>query len=129
MSIRSQTKDMRATILDAVERLLARYGYQKMTVDDVAREAGLAKGTLYAYFTSKEEMALATIDRLIDHLVEELQKIARAPAPPTERLQQMLVFRILYLFDRVQERSHTVDDMYMALRPQIQSPPRPLCEE
>ena len=92
-----------------------------MTVDDIAREAGIAKGTLYAYFKSKEEVALATIDGLIDNLVEELQEIARATESPANRLQQMLVFRILYLFDRAQERSHTLDDMYMALRPQYKA--------
>ncbi len=36
---------MRDKILDATERLLARYGYAKMTVEDIAREAGIGKGT------------------------------------------------------------------------------------
>jgi AcrR family transcriptional regulator len=113
--------ETRIAILDAVDRLLARYGYQKMTVDDVAREAGIAKGTLYAYFKSKEEVALATIDRTIDLLVEELHKIAHSGLPPVDRLQKMLVFRILFLFDRAQERSYALDDMYMALRPQYKA--------
>lgn len=121
MSVRSRKADVRVAILDAVDRLLARYGYHKMTVDDVAHEAGIAKGTLYAYFRSKEEMALATIDRTIGLLVEELYKIAQTQGTVTERLQQMLIFRILYLFDRAQERSHTLDDMYMALRPQYKA--------
>ena len=36
---------MRDKILDATERLLSRYGYAKMTVEDIAREAGIGKGT------------------------------------------------------------------------------------
>src|SRR5690242_10892307 len=108
MSIRSRHGDARAVILDAVDRLLAQYGYQKMTLDDIVREAGLARGTLYAYFNSKEEMALATIDRLIGLLVEELRQLAHAPGTPEERLQRMLVFRILFLFDRAQERAHAL---------------------
>ena len=121
MSVKSRNQDVRAIILDAVDRLLARYGYQKMTMEDIARDAGLAKGTLYAYFSSKEEMALATIDRTIGLLVEELRKIAHGPGTPAERLQHMLVHRILFLFDRTQEKSHALDDMYMALRPQYKA--------
>jgi AcrR family transcriptional regulator len=113
--------EIRAAILDAVERLLARYGYQKMTVDDVAREAEIAKGTLYAHFASKEEMALATIDRTIDLLGEGLREIAHSEQSVTERLERMLVFRILFLFDRVIERAHALDDMHMALRPQYKA--------
>jgi AcrR family transcriptional regulator len=121
MSLRAYNRDVRAAILDAVDRLLARYGYQKMTMDDIAREAGLARGTLYAHFKSKEEMALATIDRMIGLLVEELRQLAHSPGTPEERLQRMLVFRILFLFDRAQERSHALDDMYTALRPQYKA--------
>ncbi len=121
MSIRLRNTDACAVILDAVDRLLARYGYQKMTVDDVAREAGVAKGTLYAYFRSKEDMALATIDRTIGLLVEELRKIVLTQATPADRLEQMLVFRILFLFDLAQQKSHALDDMYTALRPQYKA--------
>jgi AcrR family transcriptional regulator len=121
MSVRTRTIDTRAVILDAVDRLLAQYGYQKMTLDDIVREAGVARGTLYAHFKSKEEMALATIDRLIGLLVEELRQLAHAPEPPAERLQRMLVFRILFLFDHAQERAHTLDAMYAALRPQYKA--------
>ena len=46
-------------------RLLARYGYRKMTIDDVAREVGIGKGTIYLHFKSKEDVALSRIDRVI----------------------------------------------------------------
>jgi TetR/AcrR family transcriptional regulator, fatty acid metabolism regulator protein len=121
MSVRSRNQDVRAIILDGVDRLLARYGYQKMTMEDIAREAGLAKGTLYAYFSSKEEMALATIDRPIGLLIEELRKIAHSTGTPADRLERMLTCRVLFLFDRAQEKSHALDDMYMALRPQYKA--------
>ena len=38
---------MRDRILDSAERLLDRLGYQKMTVDDIAREAGVGRRTIY----------------------------------------------------------------------------------
>ena len=66
-------------------------------------------------------MALATVDRTIFLLVEELRNIARSEGTPADRLQRMLIFRVLFLFDRAQEKSHAVDDMYTALRPQYKA--------
>jgi AcrR family transcriptional regulator len=55
--------DVYDAILDAAERLLARYGYRKMTMDDLAREAGIGKGTKYLHFPSKQEVVLCSIDQ------------------------------------------------------------------
>jgi len=118
MPARARHRDLRGDILDAADALLARYGYQKMTVDDVARQAGVAKATLYAHFPSKEAIALGTIDRMIDLLVAELRQIARSRGDATQRVERMLVFRILFLFDIAQKSAHTLDDIYAALRPQ-----------
>src|SRR5438067_4728986 len=121
MPVRARHRDVRSDILDAADGLLARYGYQKMTVDDVAREARVAKATVYAYFPSKEAVALGTIDRMIDLLVAELRRIARSAGDATERVERMLVFRILFLFDLAQEKAQTLDDVYAALRPQYKT--------
>src|SRR5690348_1007159 len=106
--------DTRTRIVDAAERLLARYGYQKMTMDDLAAEARLGRRTLYLHFRSKEEIVIATIDRLIDLLVAELRRVAAGEGSPADRLYRMLVLRILFLYDRSQARFHTLDEMYAA---------------
>jgi AcrR family transcriptional regulator len=92
-----------------------------MTMDDLASEAGLGRRTIYAHFKSKEELALATLDRTIDLLVEELRGLARADGSPSERLERMLVRRILFLFDREQTYFHALDDMYAAIRSQYKA--------
>ena len=69
-------EDISDLILDAADRLLARYGYKKMTIDDVAKEVGIGKGTIYLHFKSKEEIALARVDRIVDRLNERLRAIA-----------------------------------------------------
>jgi AcrR family transcriptional regulator len=108
--------DTRTRILDAAERLLGRYGYKKMTMEDLATAAGLGRRTIYAHFGSKEDLALASLDRTIDLLVEELRGLARGSGPPADRLHRMLVGRILFLFDREQAYSHALDEMYAAIR-------------
>src|SRR5262249_21199824 len=69
-------------ILDAAERLLARFGYKKTTMEDIAREAGLGKRTLYLHVASKEAVALSTIDRCVDRLPGQLRQVARRLARP-----------------------------------------------
>jgi len=79
-SYREQVQRIREdTIVDAVNRLLATKGYDQMTVDEVAAEAGIAKASLYKHFTSKEELAAAAMIRVLDHalaLVESLRNLA-----------------------------------------------------
>jgi AcrR family transcriptional regulator len=109
-----QTRDL---LLDAMERLLARYGYQKTTMDDVARDAGVGKGTIYLHFPSKEELVLSTIDRIVDRLLRRLEEIARLPQPADRRLREMLLIRVLFRFDSVRDYPQGVNDLLAALRP------------
>jgi AcrR family transcriptional regulator len=108
---------MQETILDAVDRLLARYGYQKMTMDDIAREAGISKRTIYLHFTGKEEVALSSIDRVVERLLTQLRSLAQSGGSPDQRLHAMLCMRVLFRFDSVQDIYRSFDAMFAALRP------------
>jgi len=61
-------------ILDAAATLLARWGYRKTTVDDVAREAGVGKGTIYLHWKDKNELFRAAIWREQQRYSEEIQR-------------------------------------------------------
>jgi AcrR family transcriptional regulator len=61
MTDRSVTTTKHAAILDAARAVFSRDGYAASSVDDVAAEAGIAKGTVYLYFKSKEELYLAAL--------------------------------------------------------------------
>lgn len=62
-------------ILDAVNRLLSEKGYDLMTMDDVAEAVGVAKGSLYKHFSSKEKLAAAVMTRLLSQTVEVLDSM------------------------------------------------------
>jgi AcrR family transcriptional regulator len=113
----SLAADTREALLDAMEHLLARYGYKKTTMDDLARETGIGKGTIYLYFPSKEEVALCSIDRVVERVQEQLRAIARLPVEPAERLREMLRTRVLVRFDSVRAYSESLDDLFESLRP------------
>jgi AcrR family transcriptional regulator len=61
-------------LLDAATTLLVRWGYRKTTIDDVAREAGVGKGTIYLHWKDKNELFRAAIWRAQKHLGEEIQR-------------------------------------------------------
>ena len=111
---KSAVKD---AILDATDRLLARFGYRKMTVDDIATEAGIGKGTIYLHFSSKEEVVLSHIDRIVERLQERLREIASSDATAAERLRQMLLTRVLFRFDSIQHYTQSLNDLLAVLRP------------
>ncbi len=104
-------------ILDATDRLLARFGYRKMTVEDIAAEAGIGKGTIYLHFNSKEEVVLSHIDRIVDRLNDRLREIAVSDVATEERLRQMLLTRVLFRFDSIQHYTQSLNDLLAALRP------------
>src|SRR3954464_4281412 len=95
-------KEVREAILDATDRLLSRYGYRKMTIDDLAHEVGIGKGSVYLHFTSKEEIVLSQIDRTIERLKLKLHEIASSDAPIEKRLVDMLCERVMFRFESVQ---------------------------
>src|SRR5579859_2503594 len=61
-------------LLDAAATLLVRWGYRKTTIDDVAREAGVGKGTIYLHWKDKNALFRAVIRREQQRYDEELQR-------------------------------------------------------
>jgi AcrR family transcriptional regulator len=114
-----QRESIRDEILDATDRLLAHFGYKKMTIDDLAQEVGIGKGTVYLHFSSKEEIALSHIDRIIERMKVRLKEISSADVSPDERLREMLLTRVLFRFDSVQHYTQSLNDLLADLRPRL----------
>jgi AcrR family transcriptional regulator len=63
-------------ILDAAFLVFSEKGYHNATVDDIAQQAGVSKGTCYQYFSGKEEIFVATLDRTLDLVFNEASAAA-----------------------------------------------------
>lgn len=73
-------------ILDVAAALILRWGYNKTTIDDVAREARVAKGTIYLHWKTREDLFRALIRReRVDMAEEVMQRISKDPMGATLR--------------------------------------------
>lgn len=79
----------RTAILDAAIRVFARRGFAATRVDDVALEAGVAKGSVYLYFSSRDELLVAAFDTVAERSTTILNA-ARRPGDPLARLSTLV---------------------------------------
>jgi TetR/AcrR family fatty acid metabolism transcriptional regulator len=77
-------------ILEAARRVLARYGMQGTTVDRVAEEAKVAKGTIYLYFQSKDELVHAAVLEGLREMVVETVRSDDPSMPPLDRIRNLI---------------------------------------
>jgi AcrR family transcriptional regulator len=91
------TEFRRASILEAAFRAFARHGYQSTTVDTIAAEADIAKGTIYLYFKSKADIYHAAVKHGLSGLYAETERALTSDAPCREKLDQFIRLRFDYM--------------------------------
>jgi AcrR family transcriptional regulator len=115
----TKRESVREAILDAMGRLIERMGYHKTTVEDIANEVGIGKGTVYLHFSSKEDIALEWIDSVHKEMMDGLEAIATSTAPALAKAKCFLVARVLLRFDRFAALPHSIEQMMATLRPEL----------
>lgn len=83
-----------AAILDAAGGLLARVGYEAMSMDEIAAEVGIAKGSLYRHFASKERLAAAVLLRLAARTRDRLDALTIEATSPLARLRALVAWAL-----------------------------------
>lgn len=85
----NETKGERTAqrILDAAEMLFARKGYEAASLRDIAALAGIHQPGLYNYFSSKENLYRAVLDRGLQPLVELMRDLLDAPIPQADMIE------------------------------------------
>jgi AcrR family transcriptional regulator len=83
-------KDFRtAEILDAARRVIGELGYADASMERIAQEAGVAKGTLYLYFKNKESLLLAALELGYEELVSRTRSATQRVRGSEEKLRQV----------------------------------------
>lgn len=92
MRIVKEYEERRKEILETAERLFLTKGYTKTTVNDILKEIGIAKGTFYHYFKSKEEVMDEIIMKIIKEDVTKAKRIVSNPdIPVLDKLFKILM--------------------------------------
>ncbi|MEC2946278.1 TetR/AcrR family transcriptional regulator [Bacillus cereus] len=92
MRIVKEYEERRKEILETAERLFLTKGYTKTTVNDILKEIGIARGTFYHYFKSKEEVMDEIIMRIIKEDVTKAKRIVSNPdIPVLDKLFKILM--------------------------------------
>lgn len=99
----------REQILDGAHAVFMRLGFDAASMNDITREAGVSKGTLYVYFKNKEDLFRAIIERQKLRIFGQLQEILRRGGPVAETLHDFgVLFSTHLLSDRTIHAMRTI---------------------
>lgn len=85
-----KTSNIPERITQACRRLALRHGFYHLTVDELAREAGVSKRTLYRYYRSKEEVIESTLESFTQEILQDTDKLLEQESDPTLLLKSAL---------------------------------------
>ena len=91
---RAAVPDKREAILRAAVKIFAQKGYFNSKVSDIAAEAGIADGTVYLYFKSKDEVLRSVFDRTMDDFISEGRAELAKISSPDEKLRMLANFHL-----------------------------------
>ncbi|HID92614.1 MAG TPA: TetR/AcrR family transcriptional regulator [bacterium (Candidatus Stahlbacteria)] len=112
--------EKRDIILKVAQNLFARYGLKKTTVDEIARDARVSKGTIYHYFKSKEDIFSAVVERESKILKDKIKEAIEKEDPPQKKLRAFVLTKIHYMRELVNLYNVTKDIVTEVL-PQLET--------
>ena len=90
----------RKVIIETARNLFRQYGYEKTSIDQIAKAAHKAKGSVYYHFKGKEEVFKSALEEELDHLKHILIDVIQNPSFSIEnRFEQYIIRRMEYLHD------------------------------
>ena len=111
MRVVKEHDERKNEIIDTAEHLFAVKGYEQCSVNDILKEIGIAKGTFYHYFKSKEEVLDAVIGKATVMIAQRAGAVADAPGLSAED-KLLQVFLSMRIENKMDER--LLDEMHKA---------------
>ncbi|NOZ86183.1 MAG: TetR/AcrR family transcriptional regulator [Deltaproteobacteria bacterium] len=103
-------KDQR--ILEAAKKLFAKYGLKKTSISDIAKKAGVGKGTVYSYYQGKEELFATVVRHEAATFLSMLRKAVRQADSAKEKLRTFLMSHFKQLEEVATLHQITREAMY-----------------
>jgi len=86
--------EIREQIVEAARHIFSRFGFKKTTMDDIALGVGKGKSSIYYYFTSKDQVFQAVVEKEITSLRQELVKVIESDLKPIDKIQSYITVRM-----------------------------------
>lgn len=102
------------SITDAAKKLMQQYGMNKTTMEDIAKEAGKGKSTLYYYFKSKEEIFDQVINEEMDEFFTSVKSAVIKQTDVVEMLKTYIVVKIKTLRSKINLYRFTIEEDFHA---------------
>lgn len=101
----------REIIIDSADRLFNHFGFDKTTMEDIARESGIPRATIYLEFASgKEDVLMACIERYLRQALNAMKELARqARCGRLEALKKAILQYVLDAYDRSTTQHYNLD--------------------
>ena len=91
--------ETKETILQVASNIFKKFGFQKTTVDEIAKAARKAKGSIYYYFKNKDEIFQSVVEKEYQHLKDELLKVVNKKEDSFYKLKDFFVTRIKIMYE------------------------------
>jgi len=99
--------EVRARIVQVARKIFTRYGFKKATMEEIASATRKGKSSIYYYFSSKEDIFRAVVEKEAQELKEDLDRTLHIDASPIDKLKAYILFRLHHV--------RTVENFYAAL--------------
>lgn len=99
------------TIQEAAARVIGRDGLERATMRAIAKEAGIAKGTIYLYFEDRTDLVQRTADHALSQLLAEIESVVEVERPFPEQLLRLISLLLEYF-----EKNRDFFRLYLAVR-------------
>ena len=87
-------KDAKTAILDAAEVLLLKYGFRRVAVDEICRNANVSRKTFYVYFANKEALTIQLLDKIIGKLTSEFIEIMNSDVSFADKMVSLMEMKL-----------------------------------
>ena len=104
-------KDKQQLIFDSAEQIFGASGYASATIEEIAGNAGVAKGTVYLYFSSKQELFISLLENRIGNYQGLIETRLRTGGTVQEVLNALIATRVQF----VQNHLGLIDAMFQSM--------------
>ena len=96
-----QFTERKLEILRSASAAFAKNGFSGATMEDIAEKVNMAKGNLYYYFPSKQDLLFFIQDQSLGRLIEQAEKVSRSDIPATEQLRALITAHVKTILEEI----------------------------